>query len=42
MMKALAGPYVNLKFMPTGGINADNLKEYLSFRKIVAAAAAGW
>ena len=36
MMKALAGPYVNLKFMPTGGINADNLKEYLSFRKIVA------
>lgn len=36
MIKALAGPYVNLKFMPTGGINADNLTEYLSFKKVVA------
>lgn len=36
MLKALAGPYVNLKFMPTGGINKDNLNEYLSFKKVVA------
>lgn len=36
MMKALAGPYTGLKFMPTGGINADNLTEYLSFNKVVA------
>ncbi|HSP47423.1 MAG TPA: bifunctional 4-hydroxy-2-oxoglutarate aldolase/2-dehydro-3-deoxy-phosphogluconate aldolase, partial [Clostridiaceae bacterium] len=36
MIKALAGPYVGMKFMPTGGINADNLKSYLDFPKIVA------
>lgn len=36
MLKALAGPYVNLKFMPTGGISQANLREYLSFRKVVA------
>lgn len=36
MIKALAGPYVNLKFMPTGGINAGNLTEYLSFKKVIA------
>ncbi len=36
MMKALAGPYTGLKFMPTGGINADNLTEYLSFKKVIA------
>lgn len=36
MMKALAGPYTNLKFIPTGGINKDNLCEYLAFRKIIA------
>lgn len=36
MLKALAGPYVNLKFMPTGGINAENLIEYLAYDKIAA------
>lgn len=36
MIKALCGPYVNLKFMPTGGISAKNLNEYLSFKKILA------
>ena len=36
MLKALAGPYVNLHFMPTGGINKDNLTEYLAFKKVVA------
>ena len=30
MIKAMAAPYQNLKFMPTGGINAGNLKDYLS------------
>ena len=30
MIKAMAAPYVGLKFMPTGGINAKNLEEYLS------------
>jgi len=36
MMKALAGPYVNLKFVPTGGVNKDNLLEYLGFKKVIA------
>ena len=36
MMKAMAAAYTNIKFMPTGGISAKNLKEYLSFKKIVA------
>ena len=36
MLKAMAAPYGNLTFMPTGGINADNLLDYLKFNKIVA------
>lgn len=35
-IKALAAPYTNVKFMPTGGINAKNLPDYLEFKKIVA------
>jgi 2-dehydro-3-deoxyphosphogluconate aldolase/(4S)-4-hydroxy-2-oxoglutarate aldolase len=35
-LKALAGPYSNLRWMVTGGINAKNLNDYLSFNKIVA------
>ncbi len=36
MIKAMAAPYTKMKFMPTGGINAGNLKEYLSCDKIFA------
>ena len=36
MLKAMAAPYGQLKFMPTGGISADNLLEYLKFNKIIA------
>ena len=36
MIKAMAAPYGNIKFMPTGGINAKNLNDYLSFPKIIA------
>ena len=36
MIKAMSAPYVNMKFMPTGGINADNLTSYLDFKKIIA------
>ena len=36
MLKAMAAPYGQLNFMPTGGINAENLLEYLKFDKIVA------
>ncbi|MBQ7058968.1 MAG: bifunctional 4-hydroxy-2-oxoglutarate aldolase/2-dehydro-3-deoxy-phosphogluconate aldolase [Firmicutes bacterium] len=36
MIKALAGPYVGVKFMPTGGINAKNVRDYLAYNKIIA------
>ncbi len=29
-MKNLAAPFVGIKFMPTGGVNAENIKEYIS------------
>lgn len=35
MIKALAGPYTNVKYMPTGGVSAKNLAEYLAYGKIV-------
>lgn len=35
-IKAMAAPYVNMRFMPTGGINAKNLTSYLDFDKILA------
>lgn len=35
-LKAVAGPYTNLRWMPTGGVNAKNLLDYLSFNKIIA------
>ena len=34
-IKALAAPYAMLSFMPTGGINAKNLKDYLEYEKIL-------
>ena len=36
MIKAMAAPYVGVKFMPTGGINAKNVREYLAFNRIIA------
>ena len=36
MIKALAAPYVGLQFMPTGGINANNVRDYLAYDRIVA------
>lgn len=35
-IKALAAPYTNVRFMPTGGVNAKNLPDYLGFKKIIA------
>jgi 2-dehydro-3-deoxyphosphogluconate aldolase/(4S)-4-hydroxy-2-oxoglutarate aldolase len=35
MIKALAAPYTMMKFMPTGGISAKNLKDYLSFDRVL-------
>lgn len=36
MIKAMSAPYSKVRFMPTGGINASNLKSYLDFPKIIA------
>ena len=35
-LEAVAGPDTNPPWMPTGGVNAKNLMDYLSFDKIVA------
>jgi 2-dehydro-3-deoxyphosphogluconate aldolase/(4S)-4-hydroxy-2-oxoglutarate aldolase len=36
MIKALAAPYVDVAFMPTGGLNRDNVKAYLSYERVFA------
>ncbi len=36
VLKALAGPFASMKFIPTGGIGPNNLGEYLAFNKIIA------
>ncbi|MDD6616932.1 MAG: bifunctional 4-hydroxy-2-oxoglutarate aldolase/2-dehydro-3-deoxy-phosphogluconate aldolase [Lachnospiraceae bacterium] len=36
MIKAMAAPYVGVKFMPTGGINQTNVREYLAYDRILA------
>ena len=41
MLKALAGPYGAVQFMPTGGVKPGNVKEYLS-QKNVAACGGTW
>lgn len=35
-IKAMCAPYTSVRFMPTGGINLDNVNEYLKSDKIVA------
>lgn len=35
MIKAMAAPYTMVRFMPTGGISLDNLKDYLAFGRII-------
>ncbi len=36
MIKAMSAPYTMMKFMPTGGINAANVRDYLACDKILA------
>ena len=36
MIKAMSAPYTMMKFMPTGGINATNVRDYLACDKILA------
>ena len=35
-MKALSGPFPQVKFIPTGGIDKNNINEYLAWDKIYA------
>jgi 2-dehydro-3-deoxyphosphogluconate aldolase/(4S)-4-hydroxy-2-oxoglutarate aldolase len=35
-IKAIAAPYNQIKFMPTGGINQQNIAKYISYDRIVA------
>lgn len=35
-LKALAGPYGNVRFLPTGGVDENNLLTYLNFKKVIA------
>ena len=35
LIKSMAAPYVDMKFMPTGGVNENNMLEYLAFPKIL-------
>ena len=35
-IKAISAPYSNIKFMPTGGINPQNVSSYLSYPAILA------
>lgn len=34
-IKAISAPYSNMRFMPTGGVTADNLNSYLASNKVV-------
>lgn len=36
MLQSFAGPYPSMKFMPTGGVKPDNVKDYLSQKNVVA------
>lgn len=35
-LKALMGPYAGMRYVPTGGISAANLQEYLALKAVVA------
>ncbi len=36
MLKALSGPYGEVRYIPTGGVNAKNLGQYLSLKNVAA------
>ena len=35
MLKALNGPFPNLKFCPTGGVGPDNIRDYLALPNVI-------
>lgn len=36
MIKAMGAPYINISFLPTGGISYNNMNDYLTNSKVVA------
>lgn len=36
MLKSLVGPYPEMRFVPTGGINSETLIAYLKLSKVIA------
>jgi 2-dehydro-3-deoxyphosphogluconate aldolase/(4S)-4-hydroxy-2-oxoglutarate aldolase len=36
MIKAMGAPYIHISFLPTGGINRDNMNEYLTNKRVIA------
>lgn len=36
MIKAIAAPYTMMKFIPTGGINENNMEDYVKYDRILA------
>ncbi len=40
-IKALAGPFPTIKFMPTGGVSAANVLDFLAFDRIIACGGSG-
>ena len=35
-IKSLASVFTDMKFMPTGGVNPENLRDFLDFKKVIA------
>lgn len=35
-LKALSAPFPQVRFLPTGGVSLDNIREYLAFDKVAA------
>ncbi len=36
MLKAMAAPYSQVQFMPTGGISLNNVSDYLAIGQVIA------
>ena len=35
-LKALSAPFPQVRFIPTGGVNKENMEEYLAYEKVAA------
>ncbi|QUI98002.1 hypothetical protein KCP76_21100 [Salmonella enterica subsp. enterica serovar Weltevreden] len=41
-MQAIAGPFSQVRFCPTGGISPANYRDYLALKACCASAVSGW